>query len=354
MTQALALRTLLDRAGHRVVGVLVGRSMQRDVPAFFLNKIGADVHYFRSPNFVTDGQSRSIRLGPTLTQAARGVGRYRASLRIIDEHVQAIQPDVIVNFYEPLLGLYNLTYRPAAPTVCIGHQYLFHHPIYPFPSGQRLERWAAQRFTEVSGFGAVRKLALSFYPAPDQPADRLTVVPPLLRDAVFAQPLDQEEPFFLAYLLNKGYGQEIERWHVQHPDVQLHCFWANPDVGETHRPRPGLTFHQLHDEKFLTMMARSQGVICTAGFESVCEAMVLGKPVLMVPVEGHFEQYCNAMDAQQVGAGLYSPVFDIQRLVDYRPRYQSPAPRVRAWIERGEARFVEAIETAATHQALAA
>ena len=30
----------------------------------------------------------------------------------------------------------------------------------------------------------------------------------------------------------------------------------------------------------------------TAGFESVCEAMYLGKPILMVPA--HIEQDCNA------------------------------------------------------------
>ena len=44
-------------------------------------------------------------------------------------------------------------------------------------------------------------------------------------------------------------------------------------------------------------MADCSAMASTAGFESVCEAMCLGKPVMMVPVEGHFEQYCNARDA---------------------------------------------------------
>ena len=46
-----------------------------------------------------------------------------------------------------------------------------------------------------------------------------------------------------------------------------------------------LTFHKLHGEKFLRLMASSRGVACTAGFESVSEAAYLGKPLLMVPVE---------------------------------------------------------------------
>ena len=41
-------------------------------------------------------------------------------------------------------------------------------------------------------------------------------------------------------------------------------------------------------------MGRCRGVVCTAGFESVSEAMWLGKPVCMAPTPGHYEQRCNA------------------------------------------------------------
>lgn len=56
-------------------------------------------------------------------------------------------------------------------------------------------------------------------------------------------------------------------------------------------------------EMELVKFARARkfdGVICghihhpAAGFESVCEAMYLGKPLLMVPA--HIEQDCNISD----------------------------------------------------------
>ena len=65
-----------------------------------------------------------------------------------------------------------------------------------------------------------------------------------------------------------------------------------------------LSFHSLNDEKFLDLMASCSGLVCTAGFESVCEAIYLGKPVILVPMKGHFEQYCNARDAERIGAGI--------------------------------------------------
>ena len=43
-----------------------------------------------------------------------------------------------------------------------------------------------------------------------------------------------------------------------------------------------LSFHQLDDVKFLRYMAGCKAYATTAGFESVCEAMYLGKPLLMV------------------------------------------------------------------------
>ena len=347
MTQALALRALLARAGHQVCSVLVGQSALRDVPDFFLQKIEAPVCFIDSPNFVYDARNRSVRPLATLVQATRNGPRFRESLRRIDEHLRLHRPDVVVNFFEPLAGLYYALRRPAIPMVCIAHQYLFLHPAHPYPPRHPFQRLANRRFTQLTALGATRMLALSLYPLPDLPARHLRVMPPLLRDEVFRQTPSQQESFFLAYLLNSGYADEIIRWHTRHPDQVLHCFWDNRNADAVEHYDATLTFHRLDDEKFLALMARCRGLITTAGFESVCEAMYLGKPVLAVPVEGHFEQYCNSLDAVEAGAGLAGRRFDIDRFARFVPSYQSPATAFRQWVHQAEARFVQALETAA-------
>ena len=347
MTQALALRALLARAGHRVCSVLIGRNARRDVPDFFLRKIDAPVAYLESPNFVCDAHNRSIRPLATLVEATRGLPRYRESLHCIDEHLRRYRPDVVVNFFEPLGGLYYARYRPAVPMVAIAHQYVYLHPSYRFPAGHVAERTATRLFTRLTALGATWKLALSLHPMPAPGRDdTLAVLPPLLRDDVFRQRPAQQEPFFLTYLLNSGYADEIIRWHRRHPDQVLHCFWDNREARAVEHYDETLTFHRLDDEKFLALMARCRGLITTAGFESVCEAMYLGKPVLAVPVEGHFEQYCNSLDAVAAGAGLASRHFDIDRFARFVPSYRSPAPAFHRWVHQAEARFVDALEAA--------
>lgn len=350
MTQALALRSMLASAGHRVTAVLVGRSARREVPRFFLEKIGAPVTYFRSPNFVTDGAEKSVRVLPSLLQNGRELPAFRESLRVIDEAVEHCRPDLIVNFFEVLAGIYTVTHRPRVPVVCLAHQYLFRHPIFHFPAGRPIDRAALKFFTGLTALGATRTLALSYYPAPEAPDTGIAVVPPLLRPELFARPVDEREPFYLCYVLNAGYAEEIVRWHVRHPEVRLHCFWDRADRGAEYWVNDRLCFHRLDDERFLTYMARCTGLATTAGFESVSEAMYLGKPVLLVPVAGHFEQHCNAVDAVRAGAGIRAGRFDIDRLIDFVPRYRHPARYFRGWVSEAPGRILRELEAAANRE----
>jgi uncharacterized protein (TIGR00661 family) len=343
LTQALALRTLLEARGHTVCGVLVGRSDGRKLPAFFTDGIGAPVFLYDSPNFAYDGNA--VSLSRTVREATRRSWIYAHTLQLIHRQVEAHRPDVIVNFYEGMTGLYSLAFRPPVPVVCVGHQYMFHHPAYRFAPGQRVGQAALRAYTRLTAAGAVRRLALSFYPVPDV-MDRATwVVPPLLRRDLFALDGDADEGFLLVYLLNAGMAESIEAWHRRRRDTRLHCFWDR----EPYRPHPNLTFHPLCGERFLRFMARARGVVCTAGFESISEAMWLGKPVCMIPTPGHLEQRTNALDAGRIGAGVYSRHFDLDDFVHYLDREAPEARRAtrqtfRAWVESGEARFVSALE----------
>jgi uncharacterized protein (TIGR00661 family) len=347
LTQAMSLRRRLTQSGHQVEGVVVGKSRCRAVPSFFEEAFAAPVTYVDSPSFVPDRDDRSVRLGATLVHEVARTPAFLDGLAAIDAAVERHDPDVIVNFFEPLAGLYAVRYRPEVPIVAIAHQYMFHHPTYEFPPGRRLQRWAARTFASVTAWGAARRLALSLYPAPDRRADGLVVLPPLLREALFRQPTERSAPFFLVYLLNSGYAEELIRWHEQHPDVRLHCFWDRPDAAAVEHYDDTLTFHQLDDRKFLSLMARCRGVVSTAGFESIAEAMYLGKPVQVVPVEGHYEQLCNAFDTARVQAGIRTTRFDLSRLQAFLSRHSTDAAHFRRWVRESQSHFVREIEAVA-------
>jgi uncharacterized protein (TIGR00661 family) len=347
MTQALALRAMLRRAGHSVPAVLVGSGSKRRLPAFFQEKIDAPITVFDSAQFLVDGKDRSLRWLPSMVHNTLRWGALRKSFAVIDAELSKHQPDVVINFYEPMAGLYYARYRPAPPMVAVAHQYMLLHPRYALPRRFPIQRRAMTFFTRLTAARASCRLALSLFEAPDLPGKRLCVMPPLLRDELFTQPLDALEPFFLIYLFDHSFAEAILRWHAQNPDVSLHCFWNNPDAEDIDVHDETLTFHRLHDERYLAMMARCQGIVTNAGFESMAEAMYLGKPLLMVPTRRHFEQHCNAMDGRNAGAGIVADSFAIERLIRFLPEYRRAASDFRSWIALAEPRFIEAIEKTA-------
>lgn len=107
-----------------------------------------------------------------------------------------------------------------------------------------------------------------------------------------------------------------------------------------------LSFFQLDDVEFLRQMAGCKAYASTAGFESVCEAMYLGKPIMMVPA--HVEQDCNAFDAVRNGAGIVSSDFDLQRLLDFAESYQ-PKREFMYWVQGGEYTLLNLLENDSSH-----
>lgn len=342
LTQALALRSILLKAGHSVCHVVVTKGGSEAVPAFFVKKIGVPITYADGFRFVIKDSSRSISWAQTLTYNFRRLSRLKASLTSIGALVRHHVPDVIINFYEPLCGLYAKWYRPPVPVVAIAHQFMFLHPQYVFPEGFFFQRRSTAFFTRISALGAARHLGLSLRELPGQ--GRLRVVPPLLRDELFDLPAKQPEPFLLLYLYHHSCKDAVVRWHMQHPDVTLHCFWNNPDAPSIWQYDETLTFHPLHGQRFLDMMARCQGLVTTSGFESMAEAMYLGKPLMLIPMHKHFEQHCNGVDGVAEGAAIHATDFQLDKLLEFVPEYRYDSSRFRAWVHGAGEIFVREIE----------
>jgi uncharacterized protein (TIGR00661 family) len=248
------------------------------------------------------------------------------------------------------MGLHASRARPRVPTVAVAHQYMFMHPGYRFAAGQAAARAATMAYTRLTASGAAARLALSLYPAPDVPRWRLRVVPPLLRRDLFgyADARPAEPPYLLAYLLHRHLAPRLERWHEENRERRVHCFWDGPLTA----PHPNLTFHPLDGERFLAMMAAASGVVCTAGFESVSEAMWLGRPVFMMPTPGHLEQRTNALDASGAGAGIFGEEMELDRFLDYLPRHRPRTDAFRSWVAQAGPALIAAVEGAAAPTAL--
>jgi hypothetical protein len=62
-------------------------------------------------------------------------------------------------------------------------------------------------------------------------------------------------------------------------------------------------------------------------------------------VEGHFEQFCNAHDAEKAGAGIRDSAFNIARFADYVKSSRPDPSAFRKWADSSGAAFLDEIDT---------
>ncbi len=343
MTQALSMYDMLIENGHTVCAVLLGSSGSRDIPQFFFEKIKAPIIQLQSPNFVTDKNNKSINVTKSVIHNFKKLKTFRKSLKAIDALMKEHEPDVVINFFDLLIGLYYRFYKPKAKMICVAHQYIYFHPDFEFPEGRWLDKEAIKFFTRLTAKRSSKNLALSFYKIHTN-NDEVTVVPPLLRKEIFELEPSRSN-FYLVYLVNNGYFEELLDWHKRHPETELHCFTDQPDkiLIKYEFDKTKLVLHAINDTLFLEMMSKSRGLASTAGFESVCEAMYLGKPVLMVPIQGHYEQFCNSRDAYKAGAGIFSDRFDLSKLANFSTTFDGTNPWFKNWVANAKHRIYNEI-----------
>lgn len=340
LTQALSLKDILRSNGHEVVDVLVGKSPNREIPSFFKEKIGVDITTFSSPNFCPSKDNRRFSLLRSVGYNACLAPQYLSSLLLIRRHIVESEADVVVNFYEILCGLACGMLSVGKPVISIAHQYLFLHPSFSMPGVEKTAEAMLRLFTRITALGSTAKMALSIRNLPDDPSHRIKVVPPLLRPEALNAVRHHGE-YIMGYILNAGFYQDVMAWHNEHPNTVLHFFWDKKDAPAEWRVDSTLTFHTIDDKKFLQYMAGCKAFATTAGFESVCEALYMGKPAMMIPA--HIEQLCNALDAEREMVGFKSDTFDISRLKVFAREYDEDV-EFRMWENSADTRIMAAIE----------
>jgi uncharacterized protein (TIGR00661 family) len=342
MTQAMAVKEMVEKAGHQLTCVALGLGPNRPAPPYFVAAMAMPIVTIPTLEF-SYRHNRTVNLPGTVAGIVRKIPAYWRGVRALRDLVREHQPDVIINFFEAVTGIYALTCRRRPPVVAVAHQFMYGHPDYVRAPGMRLQQLGMKWLVQIVGASSTR-LALSLYQAPDLPEKKLTVCPPILRRRLFVLQPNPNGDFVLVYLLNHGYADQILEWHQKHPRTVLHCFYDKPDAPAEFRQDDTLTFHRLDGEKFLRMMAECKFVACTAGFESVAEAAYLGKPLFLVPVENHVEQQINSIDAVRIGLGVAAKGFNLDRLAELPDRLDNA--KFRAWLNRAEAIFLETLERA--------
>ncbi len=335
MSQSIALKEYLEKAGHLVEAVFMGTPNANSLPDYLRDHFPETIRTFQSPYFLGTPNRKGIYVGRTLLfNLLRSVIYLREALRIRRE-IDLLEPEVVFNFYDLIGALALRKMKSSVQRIGIGHHFLLHLKDYFGETRPRWHRSLLSVHTRIIMRSCDRVLALSF--SEQEGNSAIEAVPPLIRR-------DYREMFYhqgnryLVYLLKEGYIYDLISMARQDPGFLADVF--TQEIPEIDLP-PGLRIHSLGGSSFKKFMANCRGLITTAGFDVAAEAAYHGIPLAVIPAANHFEQKCNGLDIEQHGIGLL-----LERIeADIPDRMKPSDPAVfRKWVERSEALILNSLK----------
>jgi uncharacterized protein (TIGR00661 family) len=201
--------------------------------------------------------------------------------------------DVVINDFECITSL-ACAYKKV-PSVNMGHQASFRSPYVPLPKQKDI----------------VGKLVLNYYARATQyigfhfeEYDDFIFEPVIKKEVLRAKPVNKNH--ITVYL--SAYGDEILFGYLNKiKHFQFHVFSKQVKECVT---RENVTFMPVNDRLFTESMITSDGVITGAGFETPAEALHLQKKLMVIPIRGQYEQYCNAAALERLGVTVIKKIGD--------------------------------------------
>lgn len=233
-------------------------------------------------------------------------------------------PDVFVTDYEP--NTPRLAYHFGRPLISIDQQSKYRH--LDLPAVGRYARTADEQRLRYFAPRVDRSFICSYVPL-DAEDHGLEFVAPVVPDLVRSAPVTTE-PLATAYFSRYfDHGPEasvrelasVFRQSV--PDRTLRIY-AQPTELSSLRGYADtrVEIHAFDREAFIADMARSEVVFSNAGFNLISEALVLGKPVHLIPLPTYDQHWC-AKVVDEAGLGTAAPRVERRAVLEFLARGQA-------------------------------
>lgn len=316
--RARALAQHLEARGHVVKLAASGRAVG------ILARHGLDV-------LPIDGMSMRFaegeaKLGRTLLQLLRSAPRAIArNAEVAWDHVIDFDPDVLVTDFDTFTSAVGgLLGRPV---ISVDHQHVvdrFRHPRDVKDAISTSYRVARAVVTAKTPRCAHYVVTSFFFPEPRWGST--TLVGPVVRREIAAA-VPTRGDHVLVYQTTSGDSRLIPALTAV-PDVKfvLYGLGREETIGN-------VELRAFDEGRFVRDLASARAVIANGGFTTLSEAVVLGKPVLSVPVRRQPEQELNAAWLERLGLGMRADCIEpevIRRFLDRLESFEGVQdPRIR-------------------------
>src|SRR5580704_17863530 len=229
------------------------------------------------------------------------IGRQIAPLRLWREvrDLPVEKYDLVINDFECLTSL-ACAFKKVA-SVNFGHQASFVSSKVPRPAKKDpMGAWILRNYARATQY-----VGLHFKQYDD------FILPPVIKKTILqAEPRDKGYvTVYLSSYSDAAVRQHLRplkefRWHVFSREVRQPVQDGN------------ILFIPVSKGAFNKSLINCSAILTGAGFETPAEALYLGKKLLVIPIRGQYEQFCNAAALSRMGVPVlnaldagFEPIF---------------------------------------------
>jgi len=314
-SRVMAVSDELRERGHEIVFCCGGTA--RDI----LEAEGESVIPVPPLRQVIDGNE--VQILDTIRNNWEYVVRCERIVTDLTDAFADVAPDLVVTDFEAFS--HRAAARLDVPVVSFNHQQIVTETRYRLPLKYRFDAaltTAAIRF--IAPTRPRQVLITSFFFPPLKNPSKTRLVPPIIRPGVQSLTPTRGDHILVYYNSTDGTEHVLQTLREVDTPFIVYNFEAPSDAAHYEN----VVFKEPCIDEFLRDLASSRSVISTAGFTLTSEALFLGKPLLVVPNRGIFEQTINALFLQRDGLGaavLDRPLTsgDIYDFMDRQKSYEN-------------------------------
>jgi uncharacterized protein (TIGR00661 family) len=299
---------LID-AGHDVLFVASRKSL-----GYLRTHFGDNVKEIFGLSLVYEDRN----LSPFRTVTAN-VSRFlrdpRTNSELYSQVLEPFDPDLVISDFEPFSAWW--AWREHLPFVSINHQHVVTLCDIEHEPAEWLPRLHAHVVTRCHYFGAAAYVMLNFFRAPVR-HPRGVLAPPVVRPAVLSFERSSGD-HVLIYTTDASWKDDLLATLAIFPEQEFYIYGFDEDAEYRN-----CTLKKTSTEGFLSDLASCRGIIATAGFSLISESLHFRKKMLLLPIQGQYEQTVNAQYAEKLGIGLYREQLNANVLGEYLAGLSEP------------------------------
>lgn len=318
MGHAMRSRVILDALSqkHEVQVVVSGRAHE------YLAKRASEVLSIKKIwGYTLAYQDNELQKWRTVVQNIKGaLNGLPQNIRAYFEINEKFQPDVVISDFETWSYLFAV--RHELPVISIDNMQIINRCTHApeLLAGYESDYQLTNAIVKAKVPGAFHyHITTFFYPPTRKP--NTTLHPPILRPEIInARPEAGEHLLVYQTSTSNTSLPEI----LQQSGRECRIYGMRREI--TYEIVEGnLHYRPFSEAQFIDDLRTAAGVVASAGFTLMGEAVYLHRPMLAVPIKGQFEQVLNARYLEHEGFGLGADTITSERLgqfIERIPEYE--------------------------------